>query len=469
MTQPITKSQLDALEAAADKVFGKLGIDIEFTRHFLDRVNDERNRKQITIRELGELFAKEYRRWGRKISAMPVNSQAVMKDLSSELNIPFVLNKDGKEKDLVAKTVMRKKDFRTPNPELPVESVNEAGRHRDHVPRKGSNSEVTIKGIEIPLKKESWGDWTVPYGKFKNIGNFKSKRELIAALKQKADQVQEEKHGAKKGTQVRGRDSTPKMTKPSHKGQQPHPMRGKLVGEGDKQTWDVVANRTGKILATFDVEALAPRHYWVEKGWATVKPNHGGRKGEIYNESMDERPLDVKTPTAEEIAQMHGVDLEMIEQQLQMGLKVEMEHTDDPFAAMEIALDHLKEMPDYYTHLAGMESEYTQEMVRASWQAYQVNEKLSDPREAILNMALKFLDRKVKSKRDQSSLAGYAYDVAKEINLNQIGVNAKELAQLYRDWQGDNVVAEGWMEENLYYLDEVTETKKKTKSIKKKK
>ena len=45
MTQPITKSQLDALEAAADKVFGKLGIDIEFTRHFLDRVNDERNRK----------------------------------------------------------------------------------------------------------------------------------------------------------------------------------------------------------------------------------------------------------------------------------------------------------------------------------------------------------------------------------------------------------------------------------------
>jgi hypothetical protein len=79
--QLITQAQLDSLERAADKVFGKLGIDIEFTRHFLDRVNDERNNKQITIGELGRILAKEYQRWGRTISKMPINSQAVMKDL----------------------------------------------------------------------------------------------------------------------------------------------------------------------------------------------------------------------------------------------------------------------------------------------------------------------------------------------------------------------------------------------------
>ena len=124
VSEDITQSQLNKLEAAVDRVFGKLGIDVEFTRHFLDRVNDERNVKPITVQELGELFTKEYRRWGRDIARMPIDSQAVMKDLSSEINIPFVLNKDGKEKDLVAKTVMRKKNFRTPNRELPVESAH---------------------------------------------------------------------------------------------------------------------------------------------------------------------------------------------------------------------------------------------------------------------------------------------------------------------------------------------------------
>lgn len=42
-------------------------------------------------------------------------------------------------------------------------------------------------------------------------------------------------------------------------------------------------------------------------------------------------------------------------EQLAMGLKVEMEHTDDPMVALEIAMDHLTEIPDYYTHLDKME------------------------------------------------------------------------------------------------------------------
>ena len=41
--------------------------------------------------------------------------------------------------------------------------------------------------------------------------------------------------------------------------------------------------------------------------------------------------------------------------QLAMGLEVEMEHTDDPKVALEIVMDHLTELPDYYTHLDKME------------------------------------------------------------------------------------------------------------------
>lgn len=38
--------------------------------------------------------------------------------------------------------------------------------------------------------------------------------------------------------------------------------------------------------------------------------------------------------------------------QLALGLKVEMEHTNDPKVALEIALDHIRERPDYYSRLA---------------------------------------------------------------------------------------------------------------------
>lgn len=123
----VTQKQLDILEMYIDKVFNKIGIDVEFTRHFLDRVNDERNVKQITIKELGALFAKEYKRWGKPIAQMGPDKEAVMKDLESDINIPFALNWDRNKNqlELVAKTVMRKKNFRTPNKEFPVESIEE--------------------------------------------------------------------------------------------------------------------------------------------------------------------------------------------------------------------------------------------------------------------------------------------------------------------------------------------------------
>lgn len=61
--------------------------------------------------------------------------------------------------------------------------------------------------------------------------------------------------------------------------------------------------------------------------------------------------------TIEDIAEMHGVSLDKMKQQLKMGIKVEYEHTKDKSISIEIALDHLYEIPDYYTRLAKMEKE----------------------------------------------------------------------------------------------------------------
>lgn len=43
--------------------------------------------------------------------------------------------------------------------------------------------------------------------------------------------------------------------------------------------------------------------------------------------------------------------------QLLMGIDVELEHTKDRMRALEIAMDHLEEIPDYYTRLEKMEKD----------------------------------------------------------------------------------------------------------------
>ena len=43
----VNHRDLDSIERYADKLFKVIGVDIEFTKHFFDRVNDARNGKPI--------------------------------------------------------------------------------------------------------------------------------------------------------------------------------------------------------------------------------------------------------------------------------------------------------------------------------------------------------------------------------------------------------------------------------------
>ena len=151
--EDITTVDLQQLETFADKLFGKVGIDVEFTRHFLDRVNDIRNQKPITMSELTRLFKQEYKRWGKPIAQMGPGQEAVMKDLQTDINLPFALRWDEKnqELDLIAKTIMRKKGFRTPNQEFPVENapgslaqkINWAGQNQPPVKKPASSKQAS--------------------------------------------------------------------------------------------------------------------------------------------------------------------------------------------------------------------------------------------------------------------------------------------------------------------------------------
>lgn len=77
------------------------------------------------------------------------------------------------------------------------------------------------------------------------------------------------------------------------------------------------------------------------------------RLDEIKKENLPS----VETLTPSEIAKHHKVPLRQIISQMKKGIRVEYEHAKDYKTAREIALDHLKELPDYYTRLAKMEKQ----------------------------------------------------------------------------------------------------------------
>lgn len=113
--QSITDDQLKNLEKFADRLLDKFGVDIEFTKHFGERVNDARNKPAITVAELQQFFKKIQKKKASRIKSAG-DQQAVLKDIQKDLNLPavFEINKDN-EIVVTLKTIMRKKDFKSPD------------------------------------------------------------------------------------------------------------------------------------------------------------------------------------------------------------------------------------------------------------------------------------------------------------------------------------------------------------------
>jgi len=111
----MSKSQLSQIEKYAEKQLSP--EDIEFTNHFFDRVNDTRNGKEISDAELTGFFKRLARHKKQFKEFLDKYQQIVVKDKRNDINIPFVKQAN----QIIAKTVMRKDDFKTSNPTLSVE------------------------------------------------------------------------------------------------------------------------------------------------------------------------------------------------------------------------------------------------------------------------------------------------------------------------------------------------------------
>ena len=113
--EEVSQQQLNDLEKFGDRLLAKYDIDIEFTRHFADRMNDDRNKPSIKVAEIQRLFKKIAKNKGKDIKKHG-DAEAVLKDMQSDLNLPVAVNYKNGEFEVVNKTVMRKKDFKTTSP-----------------------------------------------------------------------------------------------------------------------------------------------------------------------------------------------------------------------------------------------------------------------------------------------------------------------------------------------------------------
>ena len=112
VVERLKQSDVEGLEKFADRLLKKYKIDIEFTKHFVDRLNDPRNEPEIKVAELQRLFKKIKKNKGIGILSSP-DIEAVLKDMETNLNLPVVIKKKGNEFEVTNKTIMRKPNFKT--------------------------------------------------------------------------------------------------------------------------------------------------------------------------------------------------------------------------------------------------------------------------------------------------------------------------------------------------------------------
>ena len=89
--------------------------------------------------------------------------------------------------------------------------------------------------------------------------------------------------------------------------------------------------------------------------WDSMEERRRFNEG-IIKEGEDQIPGGLaKGMTLNDIAEKHGMSVDMLVAEFKKGIQTEMEHTTDREMAKEITMDHLFEDPQYYTKLATVE------------------------------------------------------------------------------------------------------------------
>jgi hypothetical protein len=148
------QQDVEDLDNLADRELNPIDIDLS-GNHFFDRLNDPRNKPEIDYLELENFFTKLGDNRKEFIDFLNKYKSVVATDTDTDINIPFMkmANK------AIAKTIMRKRNFQTPNvkveleEEVPQDVINSFDIQDTLVPEVWDNEklkpEVREKLLEI--------------------------------------------------------------------------------------------------------------------------------------------------------------------------------------------------------------------------------------------------------------------------------------------------------------------------------
>lgn len=137
----IPMGDLQKIDTFADKQLKP--VDVVLTgKHFFDRLNDPRNGKEVTNAELIGFFKRLGKKKKEFVNFLNQYNQIVAKDNRTNLNIPFMKQAN----KVIAKTIMRKDDFKTSDPEYKFEKLEkEKLKYNEPYALSGGISESTNK------------------------------------------------------------------------------------------------------------------------------------------------------------------------------------------------------------------------------------------------------------------------------------------------------------------------------------
>jgi len=139
----IPMADLVKIDTYADKQLNP--VDVVLTdKHFFERLTDPRNDKPISAAELTGFFKRIAKNKKKFLEFLDQYGQVVAKDNRSKINIPFMKQAN----KVIAKTIMRKADFKTSSPEYQFEANAVSG----------GKVHKFITGKNLTLKGKKYGD-----------------------------------------------------------------------------------------------------------------------------------------------------------------------------------------------------------------------------------------------------------------------------------------------------------------------
>ena len=306
--EKVSPSQITGLERFADKLLGKYGIDVEFTRHFADRMNDARNNPDIKVAELQKFFKKVHKAKGNKIKSIE-DMQAVLKDLPTDLNMPVVIRPKGNDDiQITLKTIMRKKDFKTPNTIVKYESRNEglwdnirAKRARgEKMRKKGEKGAPTADQIARAQEATEERDYKKEYE------NYQGKPEQIErrSSRNKARRAMTALKGSKavKGKDIGHKDNNPMNNDPSN-------LRTEDPSENRREPR--LRNEAAQDPDIKDKKGTQPAKYYSGLGKSTKSARDAhfkkyGKKSDSSNSSYKPAHQEMPTPRPSQVSILLG-------------------------------------------------------------------------------------------------------------------------------------------------------------------